>query len=177
MERDRSYRRHHRQRVVAKAKNSNIVRWIAEDSEHLNLRANYFADNLKKCGCEMCRNPRRAKNENKNYLRTRQEKLADISYKEQQMEQLELALISEEETDKQVCSVCGVVHVVPETHQVNHCTVEVTHHYGSPKDGDQETYSVCVDCVSKLFGKLKPINVTNYMEDWLEHRKANNQEG
>ena len=58
--------------------------------------------------------------------------------------------------EKQTCAVCGVVHIVPEKHQVNHCTVEVTHHYGSPKDGTTETFDVCLDCIKRLLIR-KPI--------------------
>ena len=64
--------------------------------------------------------------------------------------------------DKQICALCGKVHVVPEKHQVNHCTVVVHHHYGSPKDGDSVTYEVCVDCIEKLFSKKKPIKVESH---------------
>ena len=60
--------------------------------------------------------------------------------------------------DKQICAVCGVVHEVPKTSQVNHCTVVVHHHYGSDKDGNVETFEICVKCVNKLI-KGKPVKV------------------
>ena len=84
--RDKRYRRHHRKRMEAKAKEAFVVHSLADNDDHLELRAKVFADNLKKCGCEMCRNPRRTKLQNKNQLRTRQEVVADLNYKEQLQE-------------------------------------------------------------------------------------------
>ena len=85
--RNKQYRRHHRKRMEAKAKEAFIVQSLSEDDKHLELRAKAFADNLKKCGCMMCRNPRRTNLQNKNQLRTRQEVVADFKYKEQLQEE------------------------------------------------------------------------------------------
>ena len=58
----------------------------------------------------------------------------------------------------QICAICGVAWKVPEQSQENMCTVTVHHHYGSPKDGNIETFDVCLKCIKKHF-KRKPIKV------------------
>lgn len=63
---------------------------------------------------------------------------------------------------KQICAVCGKSQRVPEDSQTNMCTVKVIHHYGSPKDGDTETYDICLECIQKTI-KAKPIAVKS---DW-----------
>jgi len=56
----------------------------------------------------------------------------------------------------QKCAICGESWKVPEQSQENMCTVTIKHHYGSPKDGDKETFDVCLKCVNKHF-KGKPL--------------------
>lgn len=66
-----------------RAKKAVIVQTLATDKEHLDIRAAVYADNLKKCGCEMCRNPRKTKQHNLKDLKTKQELIADQNYQEQ----------------------------------------------------------------------------------------------
>ena len=61
--------------------------------------------------------------------------------------------------DKQTCACCGKTWSVPSESQENMCTVQVIHHYGSPKDGDVETFDICLECVEKHI-KGKPLKIT-----------------
>lgn len=54
-----------------------------------------------------------------------------------------------------ICAFCAKAQLVPITSDVNFCTMEVNHHYGSPKDYQIETFSFCLDCYNKLI-KTKP---------------------
>ena len=38
--------------------------------------------------------------------------------------------------DAQVCAHCDKAQIVPLTSQENYLSMQITHHYGSPKDGD-----------------------------------------
>ena len=62
----------------------------------------------------------------------------------------------------QTCTLCKKAHRVPQDSHENMCSVEITHHYGSPRDGNIETYTVCFQCVLKLF-KNKPDHIRNYL--------------
>ena len=73
----RAERRHHSQRMKAKARrvyrqNNSFLRTWAEDA------AAKRADYLKSCSCSMCGNPRKWTKD-----QTRQEDLADLKWKEQ----------------------------------------------------------------------------------------------
>lgn len=57
MERDRSYRRHHKRRMKDKALWIWKVCWN-QDEYHAN-NITYIADHLKYCTCDVCGNPRR----------------------------------------------------------------------------------------------------------------------
>jgi hypothetical protein len=54
----RALRRHHRQRMIQRALRSLVLSW-PEDEETRLQRALGWYNNLKKCSCWMCGNPRR----------------------------------------------------------------------------------------------------------------------
>lgn len=61
----RATRRHHKQRMKAKARFVSGVVWgyLSGDAMRVDIvdRSEQNADHLKACSCEMCRNPRRSK--------------------------------------------------------------------------------------------------------------------
>ena len=61
--------------------------------------------------------------------------------------------------DAEVCAACGVAQMVPLTSEENYLTVVAYHSYGSPRDGNVETYDVCFSCFDSFIG-LKPKKVT-----------------
>ena len=69
------------------------------------------------------------------------------------------------EKDKQECSLCGK-EVVPTIDNENHCSVEITHHYGSPKDGDILLYDVCIECVESIFADAIPLRKRSIWDSW-----------
>jgi hypothetical protein len=71
--------------------------------------------------------------------------------------------MEEKEKDKQVCSLCKK-EVVPRVDNENHCSVEITHHYGSPKDGDILLYDVCIECVEDIFKNAIPLRKRSIWE-------------
>jgi len=81
----RALRRHHRQRMVNKAR-ALFTRW-GEDEERVNRNAPKFADNLCWCSCYSCGNPRRhlgfTVTHRKDEIRTPQEIRADFDLQEQ----------------------------------------------------------------------------------------------
>lgn len=60
--RNRAFRRHHRARMVARAREIQL-RWCLHpdpiDEQELHVAASKVADNLALCSCWMCGNPRR----------------------------------------------------------------------------------------------------------------------
>lgn len=63
--------------------------------------------------------------------------------------------------DAQVCSFCLKAKIVPLTSQENNLTIKIYHHYGSPKDGTEETFDMCLECYNSLI-KREPIK-TKYI--------------
>lgn len=85
MSRTRSYRRHHRERMLAKAR---IVQkkfwwWDLHTEDDLHQAASRLADNLAVCSCQMCRNIRSIQWYTTWDKLTQAEKKAYLSYKEQ----------------------------------------------------------------------------------------------
>jgi|5_EtaG_2_1085323.scaffolds.fasta_scaffold107454_2 hypothetical protein len=68
------------------------------------------------------------------------------------------------EEDKQTCALCKKV-VIPTFDNENHCSVEITHHYGSPKDGDVLLYDVCIECVENIFKNAIPLSKKSMWDD------------
>jgi hypothetical protein len=58
---NRAYRRHHAERMIRRAERL-LGSW-AKDKDWVNWSARRWADNLAKCSCESCGNPRRHFNE------------------------------------------------------------------------------------------------------------------
>jgi hypothetical protein len=54
----RALRRHHRERMLQRALRSLVLSWPYDDKER-RRRALRWHNNLKKCSCYMCGNPRR----------------------------------------------------------------------------------------------------------------------
>ena len=61
----------------------------------------------------------------------------------------------------EVCAHCLKAQLVPVTSQENYLSIKVTHHYGSPFDGDIEKYDICYPCY-KGFVNIKRKVVSNY---------------
>ena len=75
-----------------------------------------------------------------------------------------------EEKYKQECSLCGK-KVVPTIDNENHCSVEITHHYGSPKDGDILLYDVCIGCVETLFGEAIALKKRSIWDNYVQQEE------
>ena len=84
----RALRRHHRRRMVDKAR-ALFTRW-GEDEERVARNAPKFADNLAWCSCYSCGNPRHhfgfCVYGRSNSILTRQEVASDIGFAEQVQE-------------------------------------------------------------------------------------------
>lgn len=80
----RALRRHHRQRMVEKARA--LFTWWGEDEERIRRNAPRFANNLAWCSCYSCGNPRRhfgfTVYGHTNSILTRQEVLSDVDFEE-----------------------------------------------------------------------------------------------
>ena len=76
------------------------------------------------------------------------------------------------EKDEQVCSLC-YKKVIPTIDNENHCSVEITHHYGSPKDGDILLYDVCIQCVETLFGEAIALKKRSIWDSWGQEEDLN----
>jgi hypothetical protein len=81
----RALRRHHRQRMVNRAR-ALFARW-GDDEERIRHTAPRLADNLAWCSCYSCGNPRRhlgfSVYSYRDEMRTRQEILSDIDFRDQ----------------------------------------------------------------------------------------------
>ncbi len=55
----RALRRHHRQRMIRRVMRIWGVQWVDEDEEARRLRALRLYNNMSKCSCWICGNPRR----------------------------------------------------------------------------------------------------------------------
>lgn len=87
----KALRRHHRQRMVNKAR-ALFTRW-GEDEERVTRNAPKFADNLAWCSCYSCGNPRRhfgfTVYGHTHSILTRQEAASDLGFAEQLNEEIE----------------------------------------------------------------------------------------
>lgn len=77
---NRAERRYHKQRMVKRAFKSYKLSWI--DKEQRQQAANRHGDNLSKCSCWMCGNPRHKMSEYKNRIPIGEQK-RDIDYRQQ----------------------------------------------------------------------------------------------
>lgn len=79
------------------------------------------------------------------------------------------------EKNEQTCSLCHK-KVIPSVDGENHCSVEITHHYGSPKDGDILLYDVCIQCVETLFGEAIALKKRSIWDNWGQEEGSNIKE-
>mgnify|MGYP006441049835 CR=1 FL=1 len=82
-----------------------------------------------------------------------------FDYKKEQIKNFNLGKAKDLPKEAEVCAACGIAQIVPITSQENYLTVIAHHHYGSPRDGNIETYDVCFSCFDSFIG-MKPKEVT-----------------
>jgi len=81
------------------------------------------------------------------------------NFSEEQVKKFNLGKGKELPKEAEVCAACGIAQIVPLTSQENYLTVIAHHHYGSPRDGNIETYDICFPCFDSFVG-IKPKKTT-----------------